>query len=228
MTTHIPDPNQVYANQYGTTVYLKNVVRAKNVFVGDYTYYDDDEDPTKFEERNILFNYEIFGDKLVIGKFCAIAKGVQFMMGAANHRLTSLSTYPFNVMGGAWRETTTPHIDELPHKGDTFVGNDVWIGREAKILPGVRIGNGAIVAAYAVVAKDVPAYSVVAGNPARVVKMRFSDEVIALLEEIRWWDWPIEEITAFLPVLTAADTNQAVERLRTRARELAEGKKAAD
>lgn len=155
----------------------------------------------------------------MIGKFCSIAKGVQFMMGAANHRMASFSTYPFNVMGGLWRETTTPHIDELPKKGDTIVGNDVWIGREAKILPGVKIGDGAIVAAYAVVAKDVPPYAVVAGNPARVVKMRFPEEVVELLLKLRWWDWPVEEITAFLPVLTDVDQERALEGLRAKARE---------
>ncbi len=122
-------------------------------------------------------------------------------------------------MGGLWRETTTPHIDELPKKGDTIVGNDVWIGREAKILPGVKIGDGAIVAAYAVVAKDVPPYAVVAGNPARVVKMRFPEEVVELLLKLRWWDWSIEEITAFLPVLTDVDAERALEGLRAKARE---------
>ena len=215
----IPDPNQVFANEYGTTVYLKNIVHGKNISVGDYTYYDSDEEPTKFQEKNVLFHYEFFGDRLVIGKFCSIAKGVQFMMGAANHRMASFSTYPFNVMGGLWRETTMPHIDELPQKGDTIVGNDVWIGREAKILPGVKIGDGAIVAAYAVVAKDVPPYAVVAGNPARVVKMRFPEEVVELLLKLRWWDWPVEEITALLPVLTDVDAERALEGLRAKAKE---------
>ncbi len=131
------------------------------------------------------------------------------MMGAANHRMNSLSTYPFNVMGGIWREQTTPHIEELPQKGDIVIGNDVWIGREAKILPGVKIGDGAIIGAYAVVAKDVPAYCVAVGNPARVVKKRFDDDIIALLEKVQWWNWPIEDITEFLPVLTMSDINRA-------------------
>lgn len=215
MMADIPDCNRVFANEYGTTVFLKNVVKAPNIEVGDYTYYDDAEDPTAFEKRCVLFNYpEFFPEKLIIGKFCAIAQGVQFMMGAANHRLNSLSTYPFNVMGGLWREKTTPHVSELPTKRDIVVGNDVWIGREAKILPGVRIGDGAIIGAYAVVAKDVPAYSVAVGNPARVVKKRFDDELIDLLERARWWDWPIEEITAFLPALTLSDVVSAKKLLK--------------
>lgn len=215
----IPDPNQVFANEYGTSVYLKNVVKARNIEVGDYTYYDDAEDPLAFEKRCVLFNYpNFFPEKLIIRKFCSIVQGVQFMMGAANHRMNSLSTYPFNVMGGCWREMTTPHIDELPTKGDIVVGNDVWIGREAKILPGVTIGDGAIIGAYAVVAKDVPAYCVAVGNPARVVKKRFSDELTELLLKARWWDWPIEEITEFLPVLTSGDLASAAEALRQKVR----------
>ena len=114
----IPDPTQIYANEYGTTCYLKNIVKASNIHIGDYTYYDDSNDHTQFETRNVLFNYpEYFPDQLIIGKFCAIAQGVQFMMGAANHRTASISTYPFNVMGGLWREKTTPHVSELPLKG---------------------------------------------------------------------------------------------------------------
>lgn len=208
--SQIPDCNQVFANEYGTTVYIKNVVKAPNIEVGDYSYYDDAEDPRQFEKRCVLFNYpEYFPDKLIIGKFCSIAQGVQFMMGAANHRMNSLSTYPFNVMGGIWREKTTSHVSELPKKGDIVIGNDVWIGREAKILPGVKIGDGAIVGAYAVVAKDIPAYCVAVGNPARVVKKRFDDEMIALLEKAQWWNWPIEDITEFLPVLTMSDICRA-------------------
>ena len=213
----IPDCSQIFANEYGTSVYIKNVVKAPNIEVGEYSYYDDAEDPTQFERRCVLFNYpDSFPDKLIIGKFCAIAQGVQFMMGAANHRINSLSTYPFNVMGGLWREQTTPHIAELPQKGDIVIGNDVWIGREAKILPGVKIGDGAIIGAYAVVAKDVPAYCVAVGNPAQVVKKRFDNELIALLEKAQWWNWPIEEITNFLPVLTMSDLKQAKALLQQR------------
>ena len=213
----IPDPTQIYANEYGTTCYLKNIVKASNIHIGDYTYYDDSNDPTQFETRNVLFNYpEYFPDQLIIGKFCAIAQGVQFMMGAANHRTASISTYPFNVMGGLWREKTTPHVSELPLKGDIVIGNDVWIGPEAKILLGVKIGDGAIIGAYAVVAKDVEPYSVAVGNPARIVKKRFDDDFIRDLLELRWWDWPIEEITDFLPILTSTDLNAAKKAVKAR------------
>ena len=156
----LPSPDDVFPNEFGTTCFIKNVVKAPNVFIGDYTYYDDENAPEEFEKRNILFNYPFFGDKLIIGKFCQIASGTQFIMGAANHRLGTASTYPFNVMGGVWREISTPHIEDLPYKGDTVVGNDVWFGRNCVVMPGVKIGDGAIVAAQSVVTKDVAPYTV--------------------------------------------------------------------
>ena len=110
--------------------------------------------PLDWEHNNVLFNYPFFGEKLVIGRYCALAEGSVFMMGAANHRLSSVTTYPFNVFGGKWRDISTPHIDELPHKGDTVIGNDVWIGHKAVIMPGVTIGDGSIVAAWSVVTKS--------------------------------------------------------------------------
>ena len=140
----IPDPNQVYPNAYRTSCFIKNVITAPNIFVGDYTYYDDPADPTGFERNNVLFNWPEFGDKLIIGKFCAIASGTKFIMGSANHRISSVSTYPFAVFGGAWEEQAPPHLSQLPFKGDTVVGNDVWFGRECVIMPGVKIGDGAI------------------------------------------------------------------------------------
>ena len=130
----IPDPNVVFPNEYKTSCFIKNVITAPNITVGDYTYYDDAVDPTGFEKNNVLFNYPVFGDKLIIGKFCQLASGTKFIMGPANHRLCSATTYPFNVFGGAWTENTPPHLDQLPHKGDIVVGNDVWIGRESIIM----------------------------------------------------------------------------------------------
>ena len=172
----IPDPNRVFPNEYKTSCFLKNVVTAPNIFVGDYTYYDDPVDPTGFERNNVLFNWPEFGDRLVIGKFCAIASGTKFIMGSANHRISSISTYPFAVFGGGWAEQVPPHLSQLPFKGDTVVGNDVWIGRESVIMPGVQIGDGAIVAAGAVVTKDVPANTVAAGVPARIIRDIRRDE----------------------------------------------------
>lgn len=183
----IPNPNDIFPNEYRTSCFIKNVITAPNIFVGDYTYYDDSEDPTAFERRNVLFNHPEFGDRLIIGKFCAIASGTRFIMGSANHRLSSVSTYPFHVFGGAWAEHTPPHLTQLPFKGDTVIGNDVWIGRESTIMPGVHIGDGAIVGAYSVVTKDVAPYSVVGGNPARFIKNRFDRELTQLLLELKWW-----------------------------------------
>lgn len=197
----LPNPNAIFPNEYHTICFLKNVITAPNIFVGDYTYYDDPVDPTAFEKNNVLFNWPEFGDRLIIGKFCALASGVQFMMGSANHRISSASTYPFHVFGGAWAENTPPHLSQLPVKGDTVLGNDVWIGRESVIMPGVKIGDGAIVAAYSVVAKNVEPYTVVGGNPARPIKKRFDEELIALLRELQWWDFEPEKLAAFLPML---------------------------
>ena len=209
-----PDPNTVFPNSYGTTCFLKNVITAPNIQVGDYTYYDDPVDPTGFERNNVLFNWPEFGDRLIIGKFCAIASGVRFIMGSANHRISSISTYPFHVFGGAWEEHTPPHLSQLPFKGDTVVGHDVWIGRESVILPGVHIGDGAIVAAYSVVARDVPPYTLVGGNPARKIRRRFDPELISWLLELRWWDFPPERLDAFLPVLCSDDLDTVRETIR--------------
>ena len=173
--------------------------------VGDYTYYDDPVDPTGFEKNNVLFNWPQFGDRLVIGKFCAIASGTKFIMGSANHRLSSISTYPFAVFGGVWEERLPPHLAQLPFKGDTVVGNDVWIGRESVIMPGVKIGDGAIVAAYSVVTRDVEPYTLVGGNPARPIKKRFSPELTGMLLKLRWWDFEPEQLAQFLPVLCDSD-----------------------
>ena len=198
---NIPDPNVIFPNEYGTSCFVKNVVNAPNIELGDYTYYDDDTDPTGFERNNVLFNYPEFGDRLVIGKFCAIAQGTTFIMGPANHRTGSASTYPFNVFGGAWTEATPDHMSQLPRKGDTVVGNDVWLGRECVVMPGVKIGDGAIVAAYSVVTRDVAPYTVAGGNPARFIKNRFDEELTGLLLRLKWWDLPPEELLGWLPVL---------------------------
>lgn len=194
----------IFPNAFKTSVYLKNIIQAQNILVGNYTYYDcPSGNPLDFEKNNVLFNYEIFGDRLIIGNFTSIAEGVTFIMGAANHRLNSVTTYPFNVFNEEWAKISTPHIDELPHKGDIVIGNDVWIGRNAVILPGVKIGDGAIIGAYSVVAKNVPPYAIFVGNPARFVKYRFEDqELIDLLLQYQWWNLEEEEITKILPILT--------------------------
>lgn len=211
----LPDPNMVFPNEHKTTCFIKNVVTAPNIFVGDYTYYDDANDPTAFERNNVLFNWPEFGDKLVIGKFCAIASGTKFIMGPANHRTSSVSTYPFAVFGGAWAENIPPHLAQLPRKGDIVIGNDVWIGRESVIMPGVTIGDGAIVAAYSVVTKDVAPYTIVGGNPAKFIRTRFDEELIGLLLRLRWWDFPPERLAEFLPVLCDSDLEAVAQRIKT-------------
>ena len=211
---NIPNPNEVFPNEYGTSCFIKNVVHAPNIEIGDYIYYDDDTDPTGFERNNVLFNYPEFGDRLVIGKFCAIAQGTAFIMGPANHRISSVTTYPFSVFGGRWSEQTPPHLSQLPFKGDIVVGNDVWIGRESVIMPGVKIGDGSIIGAYAVVTRDVPPYCVVGGNPARFIKKRFHDELIQILLELKWWDFPEEKLVEFLPLLCDPDLENVQQRLK--------------
>lgn len=209
----IPAPNEIFPNEYKTSCFIKNVITAPNIIVGDYTYYDDSVAPTEFEKNNVLFNYPEFGDKLIIGKFCSIASGTKFIMGSANHRLGSVTTYPFNVFGGSWQENTPDHMSQLPFKGDIVIGNDVWIGRESIIMPGVKIGAGAIIAAYSVVTKDVEPYSVVGGNPARFIKKRFNDELIELLLEFKWWDLSPEKLVAVLPLLCDFDLEKVTKKI---------------
>lgn len=205
MPIKIPDPHAIFPNAYKTSCFIKNVVTAPNITIGDYTYYDDAVDPTGFERNNVLFNYPEFGDRLEIGKFCQIASGTKFIMGPANHRLNSATTYPFHVFGGAWEENTPPHMEQLPRKGDTIIGNDVWIGRECIIMPGIKIGDGAIVAAYSVVVKDIPAYTVYGGNPAKFLKNRFDEETQTLLLRFQWWNLEPEKLVAILPLLCDSD-----------------------
>ncbi len=199
-----PSPEEKHPLQgFPQVCFIKNTVKSPNIVVGDYTYYDDPENSEDFE-RNVLYHFPFIGDRLVIGRFCAIGRGTRFIMNGANHKLSGFSTYPFYIFGNGW-ETSAPGEGQLPFKGDTVVGNDVWLGYESLVLPGVNIGNGAIVASRSVVTKDVPAYAVVGGNPATVVKKRFDDDTIAALEEIAWWDWPIAKVTANLRHIGDAD-----------------------
>jgi virginiamycin A acetyltransferase len=196
------DPNRVYPiPEHRRVCFLKNVVTSPQITIGDYTYYDDPIAPENFE-RNVLYHYG--SDRLIIGKFCAIATQVKFIMNGANHKLDGISTYPFPIFGGEWAGMMETLMN-LPSRGDTIVGHDVWLGYESIVMPGVNIGNGAIVAARSVVVKDVPAYTIVGGNPAQIIKQRFSDEEIARLQEIQWWDWEIDKITRNLPLIMAGD-----------------------
>lgn len=164
----------------------------------------------------MLFNYPEFGDRLIIGKFCAIASGTKFIMGPANHRISSVTTYPFHVFGGAWQENTPPHMDQLPRKGDIVIGNDVWLGRECVILPGAKIGDGAIVAACSVVTGDIPPYTVFDGNPAKFIKQRFDEELTDLLLQFRWWDLPPQALVEVLPMLCDPDLEKVRAQIKAR------------
>ncbi|WP_455819009.1 Vat family streptogramin A O-acetyltransferase [Pseudomonas cerasi] len=201
---HGPDPATLHPLPgFPQVCFIKNSVNNPNILIGDYTYYDDPEGAENFE-RNVLYHYPFIGDKLIIGKFCALARGVKFIMNGANHKTSGLSTFPFFIFGNGW-ESAAPEPGDLPYKGDTRVGNDVWIGYDCLIMPGVTIGNGAIISSRSVVVSDVPAYSIVGGNPAKVIRQRFSDEVIAELENIAWWDWPPEKITQNLAAISGGD-----------------------
>lgn len=202
-----PDPNAHYPiKNYAKLVFLKNFVKASNIHVGDYTYFDDRRHgPEKFEEYNVLYNYDFSKVKLVIGKFCAIAAETRFLM-TGDHKLDGISTFPFPIFGNGWESAF--NLLDLPVKGDIIVGNDVWLGYDALIKGGVKIGNGAIVATRAVVVKDVPPYAIVAGNPARVVKMRFDDHTIERLLKIAWWDWDIAKINRHLSQICHPDVDR--------------------
>lgn len=185
--------------------FLKPLVDAPNIEIGDFTYYDSPNGPDKFAERCVLHHFEFIGDRLIIGKFCAIAEGARFIMNGANHMLSGFSTYPFNIFGHGWEEGFDMAALQREFRGDTVIGNDVWIGMDAVIMPGVRIGDGAIIGAKAVVTHDVPPFAVVAGNPARVVKMRFDARTVRRLVEIAWWNWPVDKITRNLAAIRGSD-----------------------
>ncbi|SFE92977.1 CatB-related O-acetyltransferase [Spirosoma endophyticum] len=183
---------------YERLCFLNNVVDHPQITIGDYTYYDDFESVGNFQ-RNVRYLFDFTGDRLSIGKFCMIASGVEFIMNGANHLVDAVSSFPFAVFGGDW--ATAMGGKTYPTKGDTVVGNDVWLGYRATILPGITIGDGAIIGAYSVVTRDVPPYTIVGGNPAKLIRKRFDDADIARLLELRWWDWPIEKITKYAPFL---------------------------
>jgi virginiamycin A acetyltransferase len=183
--------------------FIKNTINNPNIIVGDFTYYDDPDDSENFE-RNVLYHFPFIGDKLIIGKFCALARGTKFIMNGANHKTSGISTFPFQIFGNGW-EKVTPQSGDLPYKGDTIVGNDVWIGFDCLVMPGVKIGNGSIISSRSVVVSDVPPYTVVGGNPAKVIKKRFSEEDVLTLEDIAWWNWPIEIISKHLTAIVSAD-----------------------
>ncbi|NUO75236.1 MAG: Vat family streptogramin A O-acetyltransferase [Lysobacter sp.] len=201
---HGPDPNDPHPMRgFPQICYIRNTVDNPQIQVGEYSYYDDPEDSEGFE-RNVLYLFPFIGDRLIIGRYCAIARGATFVMNGANHRMSGFSTYPFNIFGNGW-ERTTPLPEELPYKGDTVIGNDVWIGYQALLMPGVKVGDGAIVAARSVVSADVPAYAIVGGNPARVLRMRYPPDQIERLLRIAWWEWDAAKVSRNLERIVGGD-----------------------
>ena len=189
-----PDPDTLHpVDAQPRVVFLKPLVTDPRIEVGDYTYYDDPDDALAFER--VAFLYAYGPERLVIGRYCALASGVRFIMPGANHADLGPSTFPFGIFGEPWAERTMDLVMGAPSRGDTVVGHDVWFGYQALIMPGVTIGHGAVVASASVVARDVPPYAVVAGNPARVVRMRYDEEDVERLLRAAWWDWPIELVT---------------------------------
>lgn len=200
---NIPDKNEPFPlENYNRLCFLKHIVKNPNIEVGDYTYYDDFEDVANFE-RNVKYHFDFVGDKLVIGKFCMIASDVTFIMNGANHLSRSVSSYPFAIFGKDWQHAMRGK--SYPSKGDTIIGNDVWVGYKATIMPGITIGDGAIIASHSVVTKNVAPYAIVGGNPATLIRKRFSEVEIKRLLLLKWWDWPIEKITAQVEQLTGED-----------------------
>ncbi len=205
----IPDKRIYPRTNDFQTVYLKGVITDPNITVGDYTMYNDFvSDPTQFEKNNVLYHYPVNADRLIIGKFCSIACGAKFLFASANHTQRSLSTYPFPIFFEEWGLDIRDVASAWDNKGDIVIGNDVWIGYEAVIMGGVHIGDGAIIAARAVVTKDVPPYTVVGGIPVREIKKRFDVETIGKLQQLQWWDWPFEKIQRLLPAIMSGEIDK--------------------
>ena len=200
-----PNPDTVHPiNGYDKEIYIKPTIKNPNIIVGDFSYIADSD-----FESHVTHHYEWNGDKLIIGKFCQIASGVEFVMNGANHQMNAVSTFPFYTLEG-W-DMNAPKMADMPLKGDTVIGNDVWIGQNATILPGVHIGDGAIIGANSVVGSNVEPYAIVVGNPACVLRKRFDDNLIELLEKFKWWDKDVDTINVLIPVLTCSD----IEKVKT-------------
>jgi len=206
-----PDPSKKFPLEgYDRLCFLKNIIRNPQIEIGDYTYYDDFENVENFE-KNVKYLFDFIGDRLIIGKFCMIASDVTFIMNGGNHLTDSITTYPFAIFGQDWAAAMKGK--SYPSKGNTVIGNDVWIGYGATIMPGVTIGDGAIIATKSVVTSDVAPYTIVGGNPSRQIKERFSPDVVDQLIKLKWWDWPIDKVTANLDLLTSNDIH-ALETIR--------------
>ena len=205
-----PDPNVIHPIAgYDREIFVKPTIKNPNILVGDFTYIAD----TDFESHVSHF-YPWSRDKLIIGKFCQIAAGVEFVMNDANHQMNAVSTFPFYTLEG-W-EMEPPALKDMPFKGDTVIGNDVWIGQNAVVLPGVHISDGAIIGANSVIGCDVAPYTIVIGNPAKELRKRFDAELIDLMLRLKWWDKSIEEINSLIPILTCSNLEKVKEEIEAR------------
>ena len=204
-----PDPTVTHPVPGFPVTYVKPTITRSNIEVGDFTYFSGED----FESR-VTHHYEFYGDRLIIGKFCQIAPDVEFVMNGVNHKMDGASTFPFYILEG-WNQETPP-VTVMTNKGDTVIGNDVWIGQNATILPGVHIGDGAIIGASSVVGSNVAPYTVVAGNPAKPIRKRFDDELIQLLQAFRWWDKTVDEIQVLIPLLNDSDLEQVKRGIKKR------------
>ncbi|MDR2835634.1 MAG: CatB-related O-acetyltransferase [Bacteroidales bacterium] len=204
----LPDPNVIFpVHNIKTVVYIKPTIKNKNIIVGDFTYFSDID-----FENHVTHFYEFYNDKLIIGKFCQIAAGVEFIMNGANHQMDCVSTFPFYIFE-KWNENA-PSLDKLPLKGDIIIGNDVWIGQNSTILPGVKIGDGVIIGTKSVVGSDIEPYSIAAGNPAKIIRKRFDEELIEIMLKLKWWDKTIDEINKLIPILHNNNLEYVKEELR--------------
>ena len=205
-----PNPNVIHPIPgYEKEIYIKPTIKNPNIIVGEFSYIADSD-----FESHVTHHYDWNGDKLIIGKFCQIATGVEFVLNGANHQMNTVTTFPFYTLEGF--DVPTPEKSDMPFKGDTLIGNDVWIGQNSVILPGVHIGDGAIIGANSVVGSSVEPYTVVVGNPAKVLRKRFDDELTDMLLKLKWWDKSIEEICELIPVLTCSDLKIVKKEIKAR------------
>ncbi|WP_419787019.1 CatB-related O-acetyltransferase [Pseudodesulfovibrio sp.] len=191
-----------------SVVQLNQVLDHPRIEVGDFSYYSNFRELEDYAAAIAPYLFPLSLEKLVIGKFVQMAHGTRFITSTANHNMSGFSTYPFNnftMTSATTREDIQAMFDTPNKKGDTVVGNDVWIGMNATIMPGVTIGDGAIIGACSVVTKDIEPYTIVGGNPATPIRKRFEPRTIDKLLEIRWWDWPQEKILEKVDAIVGAD-----------------------
>jgi len=197
-----------FKNEFSSQL-LSQTVNHPNICVGAFTYYSGFHHTHRFEDCvRYLDAKSKTVDKLIIGNYCSIGSGAVFMMaGNQAHRMDWVSTYPFAFQANIFKSAKSAY----EKAGDTVIGSDVWIGTEAMFMAGITVGSGAVIAARAVVTKDVPPYAIVGGNPAKIIKYRFDEKTIAQLLSLKWWDWSEEEIKSAMPLICSKDAEGLTE-----------------